>query len=220
MSDLKKQRRKFQSDVEKVKKRTKKKLYDDLYFSKSATKTLKSKRARFLIIIAVLFLISFISSFISRELGDLLMLVALLMVVIFFIKSIGPENKLTEKGCRALRGILGFREFLQLTEKHKLEQLNDPDLNPEIFEKFLPYAMVLGVEDKWAEKFKDIYHVSPSWYEDPYATNFSSYDLTKNLSLFNTSFNRAFNIASSSSSSGFSGGSSGGGSGGGGGGSW
>ena len=133
------------------------------------------------------------------------------------------NHRLTTKSLSVLKKILGFREFLQLTEKDRLELLNAPELQPEIFEKFLPYAMVLGVENKWAKKFEGIYNTIPNWYEDTKITNFNSYSLTKDLTSFNNSFNKFFNIPSTSSgfSSGFGGGgSSGGGSGGGGGGSW
>jgi len=43
-----------------------------------------------------------------------------------------------------------------------------------MFEKFLPYAMVLGVEDKWAKKFEGIYNTIPDCYEDSIITNFNS----------------------------------------------
>jgi uncharacterized membrane protein len=141
------------------------------------------------------------------------------------------NHRLTPKGLSVLKKILGFREFLQLTEKDRLELLNAPELQPEIFEKFLPYAMVLGVENKWAKKFEGIYNTIPNWYEDTKITNFNSYSLTKDLTSFNNFFNKVFNIPFNkvfnipSTSSGFSsgfggGGSSGGGSGGGSGGSW
>src|SRR4029078_11061788 len=35
---------------------------------------------------------------------------------------------------------------------------------PEMFEKYLPYAMALGVEDNWAKAFDGIYTQPPSWY--------------------------------------------------------
>jgi uncharacterized membrane protein len=92
-----------------------------------------------------------------------------------------------------------------------------------MFEKFLPYAMVLGVEDKWIKKFEGIYNTLPKWYEDATVTSFNSYVLMRNMNDLVSSFNKVFGIASTSSSfsSGFgSGGFSGGGSGGGGGRSW
>jgi len=36
--------------------------------------------------------------------------------------------------------------------------------SPEMFERFWPHAMALGVEKKWAMAFKDIYTEPPDWY--------------------------------------------------------
>jgi len=140
------------------------------------------------------------------------------MIVLFSVMAAKLAHKLTSQGVSTLGKILGFREFLQLTDKDKLQFLNAPELQPEMFERFLPYAMVLGVEDKWAQKFDGIYNTIPNWYEDLTVAKFNSYVLTRNLTLFNSSFNQVFNITSPSGFGG--GGSSGGGSGGGGGGSW
>jgi len=39
---------------------------------------------------------------------------------------------------------------------------------PETFEKFLPFAMALGVEKKWVGAFQNIYSQPPSWYQGGY----------------------------------------------------
>ncbi len=126
-------------------------------------------------------------------------------------------KKLTPTGISAVAKILGFKEFLQLTEKDRLALLDAPNLEPQMFEKFLPYAMVLGVEGKWAAKFENIYNIAPVWYEGQTGVGFNSIALAQNLALFNGSFS---NVLGAATSSGFAGGGSGGGSGGGGGGSW
>ncbi|MCL5733928.1 MAG: DUF2207 domain-containing protein [Patescibacteria group bacterium] len=136
---------------------------------------------------------------------------------LFSQTSLSFFKKLTPTGLSAVTKIMGFKEFLQLTEKDKLALLDAPNLEPQMFERFLPYAMVLGVEDKWAAKFENIYNITPVWYENPGVAGFNSVILMQNMALFNNSFNNVFSAASSS---GFSGGFSGGGSGGGGGGSW
>jgi hypothetical protein len=41
----------------------------------------------------------------------------------------------------------GFKMFLDTAEKDRLEKLNPPHVTPEIFEKFLPYAIALDAED-------------------------------------------------------------------------
>ncbi|MEI8174961.1 MAG: DUF2207 domain-containing protein [bacterium] len=123
-------------------------------------------------------------------------------------------GRLAPLGITALGIILGFKEFLRATETDKIKLLNAPELKPELFDHFLPYAMVLGVEKEWAKKFEGLYTMSPIWFEGP-AGAFSTTALVAHLSHFGNSFNQT-----TASSSGFSGGHSGGGSGGGGGGSW
>jgi uncharacterized membrane protein len=92
---------------------------------------------------------------------------------------------------------------------------------PEMFERFLPFAMAFGVERKWARAFQDIYREPPKWYV---GSNSSAFDVNRFSHSLSDLSSRAGNAMASSprssSGSGFSGGSSGGGSGGGGGGGW
>ena len=123
----------------------------------------------------------------------------------------------TTRGTRELEKVLGFREFLTRVEGDRLERLVK---TPAMFEKFLPYAMALGVEENWAKAFDGIYDQPPSWYSGPGGINtFRPSAFTHNLGVMSTA--AAATMASaprSSGGSGFSGGSSGGGFGGGGGG--
>ncbi len=68
----------------------------------------------------------------------------------------------TDKGERALEGALGFEDFLQHVESDRIARI---EKTPEMFEKFLPYAMALGVEKKWVSAFGDICKQPPSWYQ-------------------------------------------------------
>jgi uncharacterized membrane protein len=123
----------------------------------------------------------------------------------------------TPRGTRELEKVLGFREFLSRVEGDRLERMVK---TPETFEKYLPFAMALGVEDNWAKAFEDIYTQPPSWYSGPAGVHaFRPSVFTNNLAAMSTT--AAATMASaprSSGGSGFSGGSSGGGFGGGGGG--
>jgi len=75
------------------------------------------------------------------------------------------------RGVEVLALILGFKEFLVRVEKDHLERLYKE--NPTLFDKYLPYAMVLGVADEWAEHFRELYRDPPSWYDSPsYRTGF------------------------------------------------
>ena len=134
------------------------------------------------------------------------------------------------------RGVMdqveGFKLFLTVTEKERLNLLNPPEKTPELFEKYLPYALALDVEVQWTEQFAQVLAAaaaagtaySPVWYS---GRSFSpGYAFTDFSSGLGSSFSGA--IASSAtapgSSSGFGGGGgggfSGGGGGGGGGGDW
>jgi hypothetical protein len=129
----------------------------------------------------------------------------------------------TLAGRRLLDRIEGFRLFLSVAEKDELNFKHPLDKTPELFEKYLPYALALDVEQAWAEKFAGVlasaqldgrsYH--PHWY---HGSSWNSSNLTGLTGAMTSA------IASSStapgSSSGGGGGSSGGGGGGGGGGGW
>ena len=152
--------------------------------------------------------------------------VALAVVFIILLPSRTP------KGVAAKESILGLKMYLQVAEAERIKKLQSPDApyaaksaepkkTVKLFEKLLPYAMVLGVEEKWAQKFADIYKTPPDWYQGNWTT-FSALYLTAALnSGVQSGINTAFSSPSSSSSSGFGGGGfSGGGGGGGGGGGW
>jgi len=76
-------------------------------------------------------------------------------------------------GRELLNKVEGFRHYLDVAEKQELANRHPPGRTPELFERYLPYALALGVEQQWAEKFTDIltrvsavgktaYH--PVWY--------------------------------------------------------
>jgi len=131
--------------------------------------------------------------------------------------------KKTKKGSLAKESVLGFREFIERAEKDRLERLAKDD--PTLFDRVLPYALVFGLGDRWAEAFQDMYTKPPSWYHSPrYGNSFSPRifvdDLGRSLSVMNSTLASTPSRSGGAGGSGFSGGSSGGGFGGGGGGSW
>ncbi len=129
----------------------------------------------------------------------------------------------TKKGAELKENILGFKEFLSVTETDRLRFHNAPEKNPQMFEKFLPYAMVLGVEKEWAKQFEGIYNQQPDWYEDSSGRAFNAIIFSSMVSDFSSSAITTMASQPSSAAgggSGFSGGGGGGGFGGGGGGSW
>lgn len=120
-------------------------------------------------------------------------------------------------GARALEQVLGFEEFLRRveTENYKRVILD----KPELFDRYLPYAMAFGVEKNWTRAFEGIYTQSPTWYAGSSATGFSASRFSSSLASLSSKVSSTMSSSPrSSSGSGFSGGSSGGGGGGGGGG--
>lgn len=124
----------------------------------------------------------------------------------------------TIKGQESKEYILGLKEYLQIAEKDRIAFHNAPEKKPEVFEKLLPYAMVLGVDKAWAKEFKDIYTTPPSWYSDSSGGAFNSILFINSLNSFNSAATSSLGSSPGGGSSG--GGFSGGGMGGGGGGSW
>ena len=62
----------------------------------------------------------------------------------------------TRDGRIVMDHIAGFRRYLGITEEHRLDTLHPPDKTPELFERYLPYAIALDVENHWAERFAGV----------------------------------------------------------------
>ncbi len=150
------------------------------------------------------------------RLGINLILCGIIFIIFAFLM---PRR--TEKGADLLWKAQGFQLFIKMTEKYR-QQFNEKE---NIFEKFLPYAMIFGLVSVWIKNMKAIYGEEyfatyhPYWYAG-YAL--ASFDANAFDSMINDlSNNMAETLASSPSSSGSGGGGfSGGGGGGGGGGGW
>jgi Predicted membrane protein (DUF2207) len=134
----------------------------------------------------------------------------------------------TLAGRKILDQIEGFKMYLSVAEKDRLNLENPPERTPQLFEKFLPYALALGVEQRWSEQFADVLKAagqgskeySPGWYSgNSWATLGAAGFATSLGSSFSSTISSA-STSPGSSSGGGGGGSSGGGGGGGGGGGW
>ena len=129
----------------------------------------------------------------------------------------------THAGRVLLDRVEGFKMFLGAVDKDRLATLAATEQTPAVFEKYLPYAVALGVEQAWAARFADALEraeYSPTWCSDGSWAGINAGAMAASLS---NSMSAAIASSSSSpsSSSGFGGGgSSGGGGGGGGGGGW
>ncbi|HEY7466029.1 MAG TPA: DUF2207 domain-containing protein, partial [Dehalococcoidia bacterium] len=123
----------------------------------------------------------------------------------------------TGVGREMYRRILGFRQYMTVAETDR-QRFNE---ETNLFQEYLPYAIVYGCVDKWAKAFEGLENQpdTSSWYVSTHA--FAPLAFSSSLQSFSSSMSSA--IASTpggSGGSGFSGGFSGGGGGGGGGGSW
>jgi hypothetical protein len=85
----------------------------------------------------------------------------------------------TRNGAYTFSKVLGFREFLGRVEKDHIERL---EKTPELFEKYLPYAMALAVENRWAQAFADIAVTPPQWYQGKRRDGFLPMNLSNDLS--------------------------------------
>lgn len=144
-------------------------------------------------------------------------------VILFLLYHYLIKRPSEEK--QALRSRLnGFKMYLGAAEEKQLQHFNPPAMTPEVFEKYLPYAIAFGVEEVWGDRFQDMIAKAlvppdyrPGWYGGSIG-HFGSFSSHVNAS-FSSSMSSSSTPPSSSGGSG-GGGSSGGGGGGGGGGGW
>jgi hypothetical protein len=148
--------------------------------------------------------------------------ILVLVNFIFYVLLKSP----TRLGRRIMDKIEGFQMYLSTAEEHRLEKLYPPEKTPELFEKYLPYALALEVDQEWSEKFAGVLQhasdegYSPGWYNGHHWNSLNTSSFASDLG---SSLSSAISSSSTApgSSSGFGGGgSSGGGGGGGGGGGW
>jgi uncharacterized membrane protein YgcG len=133
----------------------------------------------------------------------------------------------TKEGRTVLDHIAGFKQYLSITERERLDRMTAPEDTPAVFEKYLPFAIALGVENRWADRFQGVLAAAAAqgqqgfyWYSgssNPW-NNPGRFADSVGSSLASTISSASTAPGSSSGSGG--GGSSGGGGGGGGGGGW
>lgn len=153
----------------------------------------------------------------------LISVILCLTTVFAYIKY---EARLSKKGYELKEGWLGFKIFMQYYGRYRYERKITPDL----FEKYLPYAIIFGVEKKWGASFDSFSTEikSPAWYGSGSAFGVGGSGFMQSsgagsfsAATFSASFTSSFSSSFTSSSGGrggAGGGSAGGGGGGGGGG--
>jgi uncharacterized membrane protein len=153
----------------------------------------------------VLHVVNFLDSVPLLVLSGLLSLAILIL-----IGRLLPATSL--KGARTQVQIRGFQEFMNRVDADRLKRMP-----PDTFEKFLPYAMALGVEHRWAKAFEGIIQNPPTWYQSYGGQPFTTFLFINSIGSMTQTASSTFVSAprASSSGSGFSGGGGGGFSGGG-----
>ncbi len=135
----------------------------------------------------------------------------------------------TALGAQTLDQIDGFKMYLATAEKDRLEMLNPPNVTPEVFEKFLPYAIALDCENEWSKKFAAQAEAAgrgadqgyvPAWYVGHSFGRLGAAGFASSIGSSLGSAAASASTAPGSSSGSGGGGFSGGGGGGGGGGGW
>jgi hypothetical protein len=165
---------------------------------------------------------------VSFPIGPIWPLLLLLPGLIVVITAFWWMSAPTKEGRTVLDHIAGFKQYLSITEEDRLDRMHPPEKTPELFERYLPYAVALGVENQWADKFASVLAAASAtgqaqgfvWYSghnDPWNHTGRFVD-SVGSSLSSTVASASTAPGSSSGSGG--GGSSGGGGGGGGGGGW
>ena len=162
--------------------------------------------------------------------GEINLAFALVVILLFSINTFfyfllkAP----TRLGRKTMDEIEGFRKYLGTAEADRLNMLTPPEQTPELYEKYLPYALALDVEQEWSKNFSEVLAraaqsgdsaYQPRWY---HGSSWDAHDPANFGNSLGSSLSSTVASAASppGSSSGFSGGSSGGGGGGGGGGGW
>lgn len=134
----------------------------------------------------------------------------------------------TVEGAKVKTEIEGFKLYLSVAESERLNMRGRPDFTIDLFERYLPYAIALGVEKPWSQAL-DAHLASalphdeerepyePPFYSGSGWSSGAAFGAGSMASTLGSSFASAMPSQSSGSSGG---GSSGGGGGGGGGGGW
>ncbi len=161
-----------------------------------------------------------------------LVLPVMIAMIIIIVKMRHIMKAPTLKGRDVIDHLNGLKYYMEAVEEKILKTFDPPEMSRELYETYLPYAVALGVESKWGDKFSmsvagaglavgAAIVTAPSWYSSSSSASgghgFSSQSLINN---FSTTLAAASTSNASSGSGGYSGGSSGGGGGGGGGGGW
>jgi len=199
----------FYKDLPKIKKFAKNDVIDKDWITKKG----KAYATIFIIIGFFLAWSSFWAIFVSVQLFLSILFSGAILIIFGLIMP-----KRTQAGVDLLFKIKGFELYMKQAENYR-QQFYEKE---NIFDKFLPYAIVFGIAELWAKKMQLIYgedyfkNYHPAWFVGATHGSYSLDSFTSQLNSITSSISN--NTSGSSGSHG--GGGSGGGGGGGGGGGW
>jgi uncharacterized membrane protein YgcG len=154
-------------------------------------------------------------------------IIGMLAAILSAILAMILMRRRSHAGVEAYEKVKGLELYMKTAEADRLKMMQsvdrpyaEPSKTVHLFEKLLPFAVALGVEQSWAQQFDHIYDQPPGWYSGNFST-FNTVYFTHSLTQGVSAMNNSFSAPTSSGSSGSGGGGfSGGGGGGGGGGGW
>ncbi len=208
-------------------KKLKEDLYKELEQDTGAYETLISRESKRIYVFLLLYLLIFFGMFwggptLGPRFGiePLVLLAAIIVSGTGLYAFIKYEARLSKEGAILREEWLGFKLYLETAERDRLQ-----NLTPELFEKYLPYAIIFGVEKKWAKAFDSLNLPPPNWYHGGMggvghsSTGVGGGGFTPSAfsASFASSLGSAFGSAGGGGASGGGGGAGGGGGGGGGG---
>jgi len=161
------------------------------------------------LIVLIPFLLLQLSGKVNFFIAPLVAIAAIIItapIIFLFGRNLSAKSI---RGARAKVQVLGFKEFMTRVDADRLKRMP-----PDTFEKFLAFAMALGVEEHWAKAFQGIIKDPPSWYVGTQPIGmWNPVYFTNSMSSMSTAAYEAFSAApqGSASSSGFGGGGDGGG---------
>ncbi len=121
-----------------------------------------------MVLIVILFLVAIIAGYIMAYTNGSDMTAALMLIpigtLVLFILSIFTiiTRQRSEYGQKKLEEVLGLRDFIETVEMDELKKMIDSD--PAFYYRLLSFAIVLGLEKKWAKKFSSFTIDPPGWY--------------------------------------------------------
>jgi uncharacterized membrane protein YgcG len=190
------------------------------YFTKDSVKIYKYS-------IFILILLAIVNSVFCFFGGNFLFLGFTIIVSVILILITYILLKRSMSGDEIYKEVRGFKQFIELAEKDKLQFLLKED--PNYFDKTLPYAFAFSLTETWGKKFEGLTLQPPSWYSSYgpvyYGGGFNVMDFEKSMTSSLDEMRSVMSSQPSTDSSSWGGSSggggfSGGGFGGGGGSSW